>query len=76
MYHLIIRALGTHSSSLVEVVSLMIKSGQTIRELSELLVAYPAVAEGLQECVRLLLNSSVFKPQVFPEHINFREVKF
>jgi len=71
-----IRALGTHSSSLIEVVSLMVKSSESVRVLADLLVAYPSVAEGLQECVRLLLNSSIYKPQVFPEHVHVNEVHF
>lgn len=39
------------------------------------MVAYPAIPEGLQETVRLLLGSSIYKPQVFPAYLSIREVK-
>ena len=62
-----IRATGPHASSLIEVCSLMIRGRRSIRDLSELLTAYPSIAEGLVECVRLLLHSSIFKDEVFPQ---------
>ncbi len=59
------RALGVHASSTIETTSLLVRQGRSVRELEELLHPHPAVTEGLQECVRLLLGSSVMKPQVF-----------
>jgi len=37
---------GPHASSLIEVVSLMVRYRRSIKDLSELLTAYPAVTEG------------------------------
>jgi dihydrolipoamide dehydrogenase len=70
-----IRAAGPHASSLIEVVSLMVRSRRSIADLSELLTAYPSVTEGLQECVRLLLGSSIMKPLAFPSHLRVFEWK-
>jgi dihydrolipoamide dehydrogenase len=70
-----IRAAGPHASSLIEVVSLMVRSRRSIADLSELLTAYPSVTEGLQECVRLLLGSSIMKPLAFPRHLRVYEWK-
>eukprot|EP01102_Stenamoeba_stenopodia_P013265 TRINITY_DN4282_c0_g1_i1.p1 TRINITY_DN4282_c0_g1~~TRINITY_DN4282_c0_g1_i1.p1 ORF type:complete len:215 (-),score=38.83 TRINITY_DN4282_c0_g1_i1:25-669(-) len=60
-----IRALGAHASSVIDIVSLMIRLGKSINEISDLITAYPAVTEGLLECVRMLYNASIMKPQAF-----------
>lgn len=70
-----IRAAGPHASSLIEVVSLMVRSHRPITDLSELLTAYPSVAEALSECVRMLLGSSIMKPLAFPRHLRVFEWK-
>lgn len=44
----------------------------SVRELSELLVAYPDVIEGLQECCRLLTGTSTHKPHAFPKQLRYR----
>eukprot|EP01101_Sappina_pedata_P000142 TRINITY_DN10149_c0_g1_i1.p1 TRINITY_DN10149_c0_g1~~TRINITY_DN10149_c0_g1_i1.p1 ORF type:complete len:552 (+),score=251.42 TRINITY_DN10149_c0_g1_i1:17-1672(+) len=71
-----IRAWGLHSSSIIEVVSLMIRLGRPVKELSELRTAYPSVAEGLQECVRLLLGNAIFKPNVWEDSMRLAEVSY
>lgn len=69
-----IRALGQHSSSLIEVVSLMIRLGRSLKDLEGILTAYPSVAEGLQECVRMLMGSSIYKAHVFEEYSSLYRV--
>eukprot|EP01120_Amphizonella_sp_Union-15-10_P015000 TRINITY_DN7527_c0_g1_i2.p1 TRINITY_DN7527_c0_g1~~TRINITY_DN7527_c0_g1_i2.p1 ORF type:complete len:531 (+),score=73.77 TRINITY_DN7527_c0_g1_i2:55-1647(+) len=71
-----IRALGPHADSVVEVVSLMIKNGTPLRDLHDLISAYPAIAEGLQECIRLSFGTSIFKPHVFPDCIKAHRVTY
>jgi dihydrolipoamide dehydrogenase len=56
------RAVGPHASSIVELAALAIHNKQSAYELSDLLTAYPAVAQGFQECVRMLLGRSILKP--------------
>ena len=60
-----VRALGPHASSIAELASLAIHNGQSVYELSELMTAYPAITQGFQECVRMLLGRSILKPNVF-----------
>jgi dihydrolipoamide dehydrogenase len=60
------RALGEHSSSAIQAVSLMIKEGISARKLADLVHPHPSIVEGVQECVRLLLGNSILKPENFP----------
>jgi dihydrolipoamide dehydrogenase len=40
-----------------------------IEVLSELVHPHPAIIEGIQECVRMLLNKSIFKTSVFTDKL-------
>jgi len=71
-----IRALGQHSSTVVDLVSYFIKSKQSVRVLAELITAYPSMTEGLFESVRLLLESSILKPKSFPEQTRLAIVTY
>jgi dihydrolipoamide dehydrogenase len=62
-----VRAVGPHASSVVEIAALAVHQQKTLVELSELFVAYPAITQGFQECVRMLLGTSTLKPNVFPQ---------
>jgi dihydrolipoamide dehydrogenase len=70
------RALGVHASTMIEGVSMMIQHGRSIRELAELLHPHPAVTEGLQDCVRMLLGSSVYKPSVFTSELRLSRITY
>jgi dihydrolipoamide dehydrogenase len=70
------RALGVHASTMIEGVSLMIQHSRSIRELAELLHPHPAVTEGLQDCVRMLLGSSVYKPSVFTSELRLSRITY
>jgi dihydrolipoamide dehydrogenase len=61
-----VRAVGAHASSVVELASLAIHRKASAYDLSEMAVAYPAVTQGFQECIRLLLGRSILKADVFP----------
>ena len=58
------RVIGQHASSAIEAVALLISMDKGIRELAELIHPHPSIIEGIQECVRMLLNKSVFKAGV------------
>ncbi len=58
------RVIGEHASSAIEAVALLISMDKGIREISELIHPHPSITEGIQECVRMLLNNSVLKPAV------------
>ncbi len=63
------RAVGEHASSAIEAVALMIKLGIPVRELAELVHPHPSITEGVQECARMLLGQSIFKPSVFADRM-------
>jgi Pyridine nucleotide-disulphide oxidoreductase, dimerisation domain len=59
------RAAGLEASSLIETMGLFIVEGRSIRELTKLIHPHPAICEAIQECVRLLLGVSLYKPEYF-----------
>ena len=67
------RAVGEHSSSAIQAVSLMIQEGISARKLADLVHPHPSIVEGIQECVRLLLGNSIMKLDAFPGLLHLRE---
>lgn len=63
------RAVGEHASSAIEAVALMMRLGTPIRELAELIHPHPSITEGVQECARMLLGRSIFKPGIFDDRM-------
>jgi dihydrolipoamide dehydrogenase len=59
------RAVGVHASSAIQAVALLISQEKGLEELAELIHPHPSIIEGIQECVRMLLNKSVLKPELF-----------
>ncbi len=70
------RALGVHSSTMLEAISLMIQHSRSARDLAELLHPHPAVTEGLQDCVRMLMGSSIYKPSVFKSELRLSRIGY
>lgn len=63
------RAIGEHASSAVQAVALLIRQDRGIEELAELVHPHPSIIEGIQECVRMLMNKSIFKSSVFKDKL-------
>ena len=63
------RAIGEHASSAIQACALLIKMGKGVEELAEMIHPHPSIIEGIQECVRMLLNKSVFKSSVFKDKL-------
>jgi dihydrolipoamide dehydrogenase len=63
------RAVGEHASTAIQAVGLLIKLNMPIEVLSELVHPHPSIVEGIQECVRMLLNRSIFKSSVFKDKL-------
>src|SRR5690606_23566829 len=59
------RVVGEHASSAIQAVGLLIKMNAPIEVLAELIHPHPTIVESIQECVRMLLNRSIFKSSVF-----------
>ncbi|MGA1600451.1 MAG: dihydrolipoyl dehydrogenase family protein [bacterium] len=66
------RALGEHASSAIQAVALLISMNKGISELAELIHPHPSIIEGIQECVRMLLKKSIYKPTIFTEMLQLR----
>ncbi|MBL4623702.1 MAG: NAD(P)/FAD-dependent oxidoreductase, partial [Flavobacteriales bacterium] len=63
------RAIGEHASSAIQAVALLIKMDKGIGILAELVHPHPSIIEGIQECVRMLMNTSIFKSSVFKDKL-------
>ncbi len=61
------RAIGEHASSAIQAIGLLIKMDESIEVLANLVHPHPSIIEGIQECVRMLLNKSIFKSAVFKD---------
>ncbi|MEM7108355.1 MAG: NAD(P)/FAD-dependent oxidoreductase [Bacteroidota bacterium] len=59
------RVVGNHASSAIQAVALLINMDKGIEELAECVHPHPSIIEGIQECVRMLLGKSLFKPEAF-----------
>ena len=66
------RAIGEHASSAIQAVALLISMDKGIEELAELIHPHPSIIEGVQECVRMLLGTSILKPSVFSDYLVYR----
>ncbi len=69
------RVVGEHASSAIQAVALLISTGKGIRELAELIHPHPSIIEGIQECCRMLLGKSIFKPTVLRRSMSCRIYK-
>lgn len=63
------RAVGEHASSAIQAVALMMATGTGIHELAKLMHPHPSIIEGVQECARMLLGTSIFKPEVLNDRM-------
>ena len=70
------RALGAHASTSLEAVALMIQQGISATALAELFHPHPAITEGLQDCVRMLMGTSIYKPEVFRTALRLSRVSY
>ena len=63
------RVVGEHASSAIEAVALLIYMNKGVAELAELIHPHPSIIEGIQECVRMLMGTSMLKPEVFEKYM-------
>ena len=69
------RVLGAHASSTIEAIALLISMKKSVRTLAELIHAHPSIPEGIQECARMLMGTSITKPEVFTHGLTCYVVK-
>ncbi len=69
------RVVGNHASSAIQAVALLISMDAGIEELAECVHPHPSITEGIQECVRLLMKKSTFKPQALKDKLSYKVYK-
>ena len=63
------RAVGEHASTAIQAVALLIDMNKGVEELANMLHPHPSIIEGIQMCMRMLLNKSIYKPVVFKDKL-------
>ncbi len=66
------RAAGPQASSTIMVVAHLMDQEKGLEDIMKSIHPHPSITEGIQETLRLFLNKSVYKPEVFP---NFMRIK-
>ena len=67
-----LKIIGNHASSAIQAVAVLISMDKGIEELAECVHPHPSITEGIQECVRMLLGKSLFKPEVLRGKLSCR----
>lgn len=67
-----VKIVGNHASSAIQAVALLISMDKGIEELAECVHPHPSITEGIQECVRMLLGKSLFKPAALRSKLSCR----
>jgi dihydrolipoamide dehydrogenase len=66
------KVIGNQASSAIQAVALLISMDKGIEELAECVHPHPSITEGIQECVRMLLGKSMFKPDASKGRLSCR----
>ena len=67
-----LKIIGNEASSAMQAVALLISMDKGIEELAECVHPHPSITEGIQECVRMLLGKSLFKPEALKGKLSCR----
>ncbi len=63
------RAAGPQASALIVSVAHLINQGNSLVEVMRVVHPHPSITEGIQECMRVFKNKSIYKPSAFPDYI-------
>ena len=66
------KVVGNHASSAIQAVAVLISMDRGIEELAECVHPHPSITEGIQECVRMLMGKSLFKPTALRGRLSCR----
>jgi dihydrolipoamide dehydrogenase len=67
-----LKIIGNQASSAMQAVALLISMNKGIEEIAECVHPHPSITEGIQECVRMLLGKSMFKPDALKGKLSCR----
>ena len=66
------RAAGAQASNTIMSIAFLMDQDKGIHEALKSVHPHPTMSEGIQDCLRVLLDKSVFKPHAFPNQIKIR----
>lgn len=66
------RAAGPQVSSTIMSIAHFMDQGKGVRDVLKSVYPHPTITEGIEECLRMLLGKSIFKPYVFPDYLQIR----
>ncbi len=66
------RAGGPQVSNTIMSIALLMDQDKGINDVLKSIYPHPTMSEGIQECLRLLLGKSIYKPQAFPDCLSIR----
>lgn len=66
------RAAGPQVSNTIMSIALLMDQDKGIRDMLKSVHPHPTMSEGIQDCLRLLLEKSIYKPNAFPDLIHIR----
>ncbi|MDQ3003286.1 MAG: NAD(P)/FAD-dependent oxidoreductase [Fibrobacterota bacterium] len=69
------RAAGPQASNTIMVIAHLMDQDKGVTDIMKSIHPHPSITEGIQECLRLLVNKSLFKPEVFPQAMKIRKWK-
>lgn len=69
------RAAGPQASAFIVSIAHLINQENRLKEVMRTIHPHPSVTEGIQECLRLFENKSIYKPTAFPDLIKITEWK-
>ena len=69
------RAAGPQASAFIVSIAYLINSDIRLHEVLQSIHPHPSVTEGIQECIRIFYNQSIYKPKAFPSQIKITEWK-
>lgn len=66
------RTAGPQASSTIMSITHIMDQDRGLKDVLKSVYPHPTITEGILECLRLLLDKSVFKPHAFPEYLKIR----
>ena len=69
------RAAGPQASAFIVSIAYLINSDIGLHDVLQSIHPHPSVTEGIQECIRIFYNQSIYKPKAFPSLIKITEWK-
>jgi len=66
------RAAGPQASNTIMTIAMLMDQDLRLEEALKTSHPHPTISEGIQECLRMLLGKSIYKPSVFPHLAHIR----